>query len=306
MDAVLGRLQRGHGDPTLRRGPTGWWRAINTPDGPALVHFEGLGDDVRVSAAGDGAAWALDHAPDHVGANDRPEEFIPDHELVARALRRRDVRVGATGLLAESLACSIIEQRVTGAEAFTSIRRLVRRWGTPAPGAEAAEHPAHGMFAAPIARQWASIPSWEFLQAGVDEGRSATVRRALAKVPALERVLSRRATRSDDTPGEVLGQALRTLPGIGAWTAAKVRQQVLGDPDAWSVDDYHVPGMISAHLGGEAAEALEVFRPHRYRVEIALMGMPGPERHGPRRSLPTHLPVRGGWRGTEGRIGHGR
>ena len=300
MDAVLGRLQRGHGDPTLRRVPYGWWRALNTPDGPALVHFERSDRDVRVTAVGDGATWALDRAPAQLGADDHPEQFAPDHRLLSAVLHRRSVRCGASGLLAESLACSIIEQRVTGVEAFTSIRRLVRRYGTPAPGAEAQDHPAHGMFAAPTAQEWAAVPSWQFLQVGVDEGRSATLRRAMAKVAALERVLARTNAQPGTAQGEVLEQALRTLPGIGPWTAAKVRQQALGDPDAWSVDDYHVPRMVAHQLGGDPAEALEVFRPHRYRVEIALMVVGMPERHGPRRSLPTHMPVRGGWRGRHG------
>lgn len=300
MDAVLGRLQRGHGDPTLRRASNGWWRAINTPDGPALVHFERSDLNVRVTAVGDGASWALDRAPAQLGADDHPEQFTPDHRLLRAVLRRRSVRCGASGLLAESLAFSIIEQRVTGAEAFTSIRRLVRRYGTPAPGAEAQDHPAHGMVAAPAAQQWASIPSWQFLQAGVDEGRSATLQRAMAKVRAFERVLARTSAPPGTGQGEVLEQALRTLGGIGPWTAAKVRQQTLGDPDAWSIDDYHVPRMVSDHLGGDPAEALDVFRPHRYRVEIALMAVGMPERHGPRRSLPTHVPVRGGWRGRHG------
>lgn len=300
MDAILGRLQRGHGDPTLRRVPDGWWRAIHTPDGPALLHLERSDQDVLVHAGGDGARWAVDQAPAQLGADDHPEQFTPDHRLLSAVLRRRNVRCGGSGLLAESLAFSVIEQRVTGAEAFTSIRRLVRAYGTPAPGAEAHDHPAHGMVAAPTAQEWASIPSWQFLQAGVDEGRSATLRHALAKVPALERVLARTGAQPGTGCGNVLDQALRTLPGIGPWTAAKVRQQVLGDADAWSVDDYHVPRMISDHLGGDPAEALDVFRPHRYRVEIALMALGMPERHGPRRSLPTHVPVRGGWRGRHG------
>lgn len=300
LDATLGRLQRGHGDPTLRRVPTGWWRAVNTPDGPGLSHFERSGDDVLVQSFGDGADWARGLASGLVGADDHPELFTPDHAVLAGLLRRRTVRLGRTGVLAESLAASIIEQRVTGAEAFTSIRRLIKGYGTAAPGAEATTHPAHGMYASPTAEQWAAIPSWQYLQAGVDEGRSATVRRALTRAAALERVLARHASDPVTDRGEVLDEALRTLSGVGVWTAAKVRQQVLGDPDAWSVDDYHVPGMISAHLGGEPDEALEVFRPHRYRVEVALMMLGMPERHGPRRSLPTHLPVRGGW-GRHGR-----
>lgn len=91
--------------------------------------------------------------------------------------------------------------------------------------------------------------------------------------------------------------ALRSLPGIGPWTAARVRQQALGDPDAWSIGDYHVPRAISFALCGEeldddgCAELLEPFAGHRYRVEL-LLAQAGDrrERRGPRRSLPAHLP----------------
>ncbi|MGD7732575.1 DNA-3-methyladenine glycosylase family protein [Propionibacteriaceae bacterium G57] len=308
LDGILGRLQRGHGDPTTRLAAGSWWRAAITPDGPVLLRLTRTDEDVTAEALGDGAAWALDRAPLLLGVDDRPDDFTPDHDLLAVLLRRRSTRIGGTGLLAESLAQTIIEQKVTGAEAFTSIRRLVRRFGEQPPGIDPddAAHPAAGMVAAPAAGQWAAIPSWEYLQAGVDERRAGTIARAMAKVGAFERVLARAADEPVTPRGEALERALRTLPGIGPWTAAKVRQNVLGDPDAWSIDDYHVPGMVSAHLadGGDPGEALEPFRPHRWRVEIALMGLGLPERHGPRRTLPSHLPVRGGW--TAGGRGQGR
>lgn len=295
LDAVLGRLQRGAGDPTLRRTPGGWWQALTTPEGPALVHLWGAGEDVHADARGDGARWALERVPTLVGAHDRPEEFASDHPVLAPLLRRRDVRLGATGLLDQTLPSAILEQKVTGAEAFTAIRRLSRRFGSVAPGSADERHPAQRMVCGPDAATWARIPTWEFLQAGADERRALVVHRAMARVDAFERLLERHARAGTTERGEALERGLRTIPGIGAWTAAVVRQHVLGDPDAWTIGDYHVPGMISLHLGGDAAEALEPFRPHRFRAEIALGALGLPERHGPRRTLPTHLPVRGGW-----------
>lgn len=300
----MGRLRRGHGDPTLRFRQGSWWWAAQTADGPALLELARDGDAVRVRATGDGAGWALAQAPVLVGAEDRPEDFsghpaLAARPALARVARRAELRVGGTGLLADAIAKNVIEQKVTGVEAFTGIRRLVRRHGVPAPGTHDESHPAHGVFAGPTAQQWAAVPSWEFLQAGVDERRASVLRRTMVRVPALERVLERCAGDPVGVRGQALENALRTVPGIGPWTAAKVRQQVLGDPDAWSVDDYHVPGIIASRLGGEASEALEPFRPHRFRVELLVMSLGMPERHGARRSLPTHLPVRGGWRGRE-------
>lgn len=293
LDAVMGRLQRGHGDPTLQHAPGGWWRASVTPEGPVLLRLWRVDGDVHATATGDGAGWALDQADELVGARDRPEEFEPPPGLV-RVGARPELRLGATGLLAESLAPVVVEQRVTGAEAFTSIRRLARRFGTPAPGAPEG-HVAARMVCPPDADGWARIPSWEFLRVGVDEGRARTIHGVMARVASIERLVARAA---ESERGEVLERALRSLPGIGPWTAAKARQQVLGDADAWSVDDYHVPGLVTHYFGGDdAAAAMEPYRPHRYRIELLLMSRGMPERHGPRRSLPTHLPVRGGWHG---------
>lgn len=288
LDVCLGRLRRGGGDPTLRRIGDVWWRATVTPLGGALVRLADVGADAEVTAWGEGAAWALDQAPRLLGCEDEAD-FHPDHELLAMLVRRNpSVRVGATDLVCESLLPSVVEQKVTGAEAFRSITQLTRRFSEVAPGpARVAGHPAEGMRLPLTADQWAAIPSWDYLKSGVEQKRSATLVGAARRGRAVERCGGR-----PDADA-----ALRSLPGIGAWTSARARQQALGDPDAWSVGDYHVPGAISLALCGEklddggCAELLEPFAGHRYRVEL-LVGLSGVrvERHGPRRSLPTHLP----------------
>mgnify|MGYP002653657033 CR=1 FL=1 len=64
----------------------------------------------------------------------------------------------------------VIEQKVTGAEAFRAQRLLVRRFGTPAPGpAQQVGAGAYGMVCPPTAEQWARVPSWEWLRAGVEQ-----------------------------------------------------------------------------------------------------------------------------------------
>ncbi|HIW28721.1 MAG TPA: DNA-3-methyladenine glycosylase 2 family protein [Candidatus Luteococcus avicola] len=289
LDLLLGRLHRGPGDPTMRRMGRVWWRASLTPAGAALVQFIPEGADVRVRAWGEGSVWALDQAPRLLGADDHPDEFHTDHPVVAVLVRRHPwLRVGATDLVAEALLPSVLEQRVTGAEAFRSHRLLVRRHGRPAPGPAAQPgHPAHGMVVPPSAREWALIPSWEYLGVGVEQARSRTLVGAAQRARALEASLHR------PDPGA----ALRSLPGIGPWTAARTLQAAHGDPDAWSTGDYHVPGFITHALVGEklgqddAEEVLAGFTGHRYRVEL-LVWLSGisPERHGPRKSLPTHLP----------------
>jgi len=64
----------------------------------------------------------------------------------------------------------------------------------------------------------------------------------------------------------------------------------LGDADAVSVGDYHLPNVASWHLAGEPRgtdermlELLEPFRPHRGRVlRLLQVGAGGAPRRGPR------------------------
>ncbi|WP_229120051.1 DNA-3-methyladenine glycosylase family protein [Enemella evansiae] len=285
----LGRLRRGPGDPTHRFVDGCWWRASSTPEGSALLAIR-CTDEVRGYAWGAGADWVLEQLPELLGDGDDPAGFHVAHPLLAEARRRHPgLRVGRTGLVTESLVPAVLEQKVTGAEAYRAHRLLIRRYGSPAPGpAQEVGAGAYGMVCPPTAEQWARVPSWEWLRAGVEQKRSRAAIGAVRRAAALERTLAR--------PSAAAHAALCSLPGIGAWTSAEVRQRAHGDPDAWSTGDYHVPGMITLALTGEvldndaAEEVLEPYRGHRYRVQqlIELAGA-RPERHGPRRSLPTHV-----------------
>jgi 3-methyladenine DNA glycosylase/8-oxoguanine DNA glycosylase len=87
---------------------------------------------------------------------------------------------------------------------------------------------------------------------------------------------------------------LRSLPGIGQWTSAEVRQRAVGDPDALSVGDYNLPKAVGWTLAGQRgtddAGMLELLAPYtgqRYRVQRLIeLGGSAPPRRGPR------LPVR--------------
>jgi len=51
---------------------------------------------------------------------------------------------------------------------------------------------------------------------------------------------------------EVAVSRLTTYPGIGPWTAAEGTARALGDADAVSVGDYHLPNLVAWALAGEA------------------------------------------------------
>lgn len=287
---VLAQLRHGPGDPSYRVAPDGTvWRGVRTPAGPATLAVAPLGPDGEILARawGEGSGWALDAVPRMLGAEDDVTGFRPRHDAVARLWRRFSAwRLGASGLVWESLLPVVIEQRVTGAEAFSSYRRLVQRFGEPAPGAPDELR----LWVAPAPRDVLGVPSWEWLRIGVDHGRSAPLLRAARVAPALERAAGGGAAELD--------RALRTIPGIGVWTSAEVRARVVGDADAVSFGDYHVARNVGYELTGTAtddagmARLLAPYAPHRHRVQrLVELGGVGVPRRGPRMSVRTHLPV---------------
>ena len=287
---VLRTHRRGAGDPTYRIDAAGGhWRGIRTPVGPATLHVRALAREgtVRAEAWGPGAAWVLDAVPAMLGADDDPSGFEPGHPVVEAAWRRfGQWRVGRTGLVMEALTPAVIEQKVTGQEAFAGFRMLVHRYGERAPGPGVEQK----LWVQPSADTVRQVPSWEWLRMHVDPARSRALVTAARVADALERTVG--------LPGDEVEKRLTSLPGIGVWTAAEVRQRAHGDADAVSFGDYHITKNVGWALTGQEvdddglAELLEPYRPHRYRVQrlVELAGLSRP-RHGPRMAPRRHLPV---------------
>lgn len=268
----------------MRLWDRGCWRATRTPDGPATLALTADGGRVEAQAWGQGAAWALEHVPDLLGAHDETlGEFDPPPGLVRDLLhgRRHEVRIGRSLAVAEALAPTVLEQRVTGAGARRSWRWLIRRFGEPAPG------PVDGLLLPPSPEVLASIPSWTFHRAGVERKRAETITRAMS-----------RACRLEEATTMSLPDAharLRAFPGIGVWTANEVALVALGDPDAVSVGDFHLKNIVAYALAGEPRatdermlELLEPYAGHRARavrlIERAGIGAP---RYGPKVETPS-------------------
>ncbi len=283
LAATLGPMRRGSGDPTHIVQPGGTvWRGTRTPAGPATLrlHADAAAGTVDARAWGAGAGWVLDSVPRLLGAGDDPAGFRPDHPLLRDMWRRhRDLRVPRSGLVLEALMPAVLEQKVTGREAWRAWRYLLRRYGEPAPGPAAVLPP--GLRVPPEPGAWRRVPSWEWHRAGVDQSRSRTAVTAAGSAGRLERLTGLGHTEAT--------ARLRSLPGVGAWTAAEVAQRALGDPDAVSVGDFHLSSLVGWALVGEKVdddamlELLEPYRGHRYRAVrlIELSGL-GPPRHGPR------------------------
>lgn len=283
---TLAPLRRGRHDPTFRVEDSGVWRTTRTPAGGATLLLRRVGEAIEATAWGEGAEWAIDALPDLLGAGDDLNGFdVSGTPFLAEAARRTaGMRMLRTGRVLEALIPAILEQKVTGVESRRAWRTLVTRYGDPAPG------PAPiGMRVPPDADAWRRIPSWEWHRAGVGPNRSAAILRAVAVAPALERTLAH------GRGGPVVEAALRTLPGVGVWTAAETMQRAHGDPDSPSVGDYHLPSLVGWALTGRPVdddgmlELLERWRGHRHRV-VRLIEASGFEkpRFGPRMTIQDH------------------
>jgi 3-methyladenine DNA glycosylase/8-oxoguanine DNA glycosylase len=276
LGATLGPVRRGSLDPTMQLDARECWRATRTPEGLATLHVWLTGSALEAEAWGPGAGWALEHAGELAGLDDDVAGFQPAHPLVRELHRRHParIRIGRTRAVAEALVPTILEQKVTGLEARRTYRWLVHRLGEAAPGPAELKVP-------PSPATLASTPSWVFHRANLERKRSDTIARCMA-----------RAVRLEETTAMSLPDAYRRLqafPGVGPWSAAEVAVIALGDVDAVSVGDYHLPHQVSWALTGEPRgtdermlELLEPFRGHRARVLRLLTALGGPPRRGPR------------------------
>jgi 3-methyladenine DNA glycosylase/8-oxoguanine DNA glycosylase len=269
--------QRGPGDPTMRVVAGRIVRATRTADGPATVALQMVTGGLEAEAWGPGADRVLDAVPALIGVDDDRSGFESRlHPLVAELDRhQRGIRIGRTGAVVEALVPAILEQKVTGTEAWRGLRGLVRGWGEPAPG-------PFGLRLLPEPSVLAAIPYHAFHPIGVERRRADLVRRVADRAARFEEVLG--------LSRDAAYARLTALPGLGPWTAAEVMLRAAGDPDAVSVGDFHLPNLVAFALAGEIRgtnermlELLEPWRGHRARV-IRLLETSGlrPPAFGPR------------------------
>lgn len=276
LGLTLGPHLRGRVDPAMRLARDHAVRATRTPDGPATVELRLRGDRLEIEAWGPGAARALEAAPALAGVDDPSAAFRLTHPLLVTLDRRLPgLRIGRTGAVLEALIPAILEQKVTGTEARRGYRGLIARWGEPAPG-------PFGLRLLPPPETIAAIPYHALHAFGVERRRADLIRTVAARATRFEEIV--------DLPLTDAYRRLTALSGIGPWTAAEVAFRTLGDTDAVSVGDYHLPSLVAFAFTGERhgsdarmLELLEPYRPHRARV-IRLLEAGGvrPAPHGPR------------------------
>jgi 3-methyladenine DNA glycosylase/8-oxoguanine DNA glycosylase len=326
LKQTMSPLLRGTMDPTHRWEGAAFWRTVNTSAGAATLHLVERGGEIHATAWGfvggadaegtSAAEIAIAGVPELCGAGDDWTGLdLAAHPFLAETRRRSPgLLLCRTNAVFEALIAAILEQKVTGIEARRAWRYLLAKYGTEPPG------PApQGMRVLPDAAVWRRIPSWEWHKAGVGPQQSETAVRAAGVAESLERTLvadtvadGAAGTISGTASGTVSGTAtavvpvasrggatvaakLRSLRGIGVWTAAETQQRSHGDPDSPSVGDYHLPAIVGYAFRGEPVdddgmlELLEPYAGHRHPVVRLILqsGVTKPK-FGPRMQIRDH------------------
>ncbi len=274
--STLGTIAILPGDPTVRLGPGRFERATITPEGVGTIRASWTEGDpaAQVETAGDGAEWLLARAGRLLGCDDDVVGFEPTTQPLRDLWRRhRGDRIARTGTLWHDLAWFIVQQRINTTDAATQWRRLVTDLGSPAPGAS-------GLTVPPSPPIVAGLTYHHFHRYGIERQRADHLRNAARAVTRLHSLV--------DGGGEPALTALRTVRGIGPWTASCVAAQTWGERDTVIVGDDGIPSTIAWLLAREPRaddirmlELLEPYRPHRYRVlRLAIAsGVRPPRRH---------------------------
>ena len=279
LSASLSPLVRGHGDRTIRLARDRAWWATRTTAGPATVGLTVTRGRLRVDAWGSGAEVALGRVPRLFSDSTHALADAADPRIAALSRRRPGVRILRTGAVMESLIAAILEQKVTGTEAHRAWHGLVRRYGEPAPGPSEL-----GLRLLPAPATLAALPYWAYHPLGLERRRADLIRAISRDAAAFERLA--------DGPLPAAYARLQAIPGIGPWTAAEVGVRALGDMDAVSVGDFHLPHLVAYALAGEPratdARMLQLLEPYRGRRALVvrlleLSGVRAP-RYGPRLS----------------------
>jgi 3-methyladenine DNA glycosylase/8-oxoguanine DNA glycosylase len=289
----IGAIPFSRHDPCARVAEGAFWWATRTPAGPATLCLRKDGPQLVATGHGPGAEWVVAQADGVAGLRDDPTGFaeVADrHPVVAELARRHaGLRLPSTGRVFHRLVRTVLEQKVSGKEAYRSYAGVVRHFAEPAPG------PLSGLVLPPDPEAVAATPYWVFHRFNIEQKRADALCRAALAATALEAC-------PDAT---TLTARLTSIRGIGPWTAAEVTRVVFSDPDAVSVGDYHIPHMVAWALAGQVRagaregapgvlapadvrmlELLEPFQGHRGRVCVLLekSGHAAP-RFGPRMAV---------------------
>lgn len=277
--STLGPLSMLSDDPTVRLRPGRFERATVTPDGigALTVTWDVGGSDAQVETYGDGADWLAERAPALLGCADDVAGFAPTASPLRELWARHSGdRIGRTATLWHDLAWFILQQRVRRQEASAQWRRFVTALGTPGPGPS-------GLVAPPDPAVLARLAYHDLHQFGIERQRADHLLHAARAARQLQRLV--------DADVDRALPALRSVRGIGPWTASCLVTHTWGARDTVILGDDGIPSLVAWLLAGERraddarmVELLEPYRPHRARVvRLAFLSGVRPPRRAPGR-----------------------
>jgi AraC family transcriptional regulator of adaptative response / DNA-3-methyladenine glycosylase II len=139
---------------------------------------------------------------------------------------------------------AILGQQISVAAATTIAGRVASRWGTPIDHANGLTH----LF--PTPPQIVNAPLEE---AGIISSRATTLRSVAKAIISGQLVFD----------GVSTGQALRSIPGIGDWTAQYVLMRALNEPNAFPSGDLVLKRMAGGCTAAVLERRSEAWRPWR-------------------------------------------
>jgi AraC family transcriptional regulator of adaptative response / DNA-3-methyladenine glycosylase II len=146
----------------------------------------------------------------------------------------------------------ILGQQVTVKAARTLVQRLVNRFGTP--------------IATPYPALTHLFPDAATLAAADPEviGKLGIVRQRVGALQALARaVAADRLALHRGAPLEPTLALLRSLPGVGEWTAQVIAMRALAWPDAWPAGDIGLMNALGTRDPKQVMALAEPWRPWR-------------------------------------------
>ena len=174
---------------------------------------------------------ALAAVPELLGLRDGATDPLPNHHPLVARLEKvyPGVRIPRTGAVIESLVPAILEQKVTGREAHRALFGLIAVHGEPAPGPP-------DLAVAPTAHAGDARP------AALLRLPPVRCRAAPGRPHPPGHVRARPGSRGSSTCRRPMPKrACAPCPGSGRGPSAEVAVRALGDEDAVSVGDFHLP-----------------------------------------------------------------
>lgn len=231
-------------------GCSGWVAVMPEADRPALrvAVSDSLSSLLPAVRARVQRVFDLDCDPHHIGA-----------ALGVLASRRPGLRLPGTFDGFEAAVRAILGQQITVRAAHTIAGRFAAAFGEPIVAPHAALR-----FVFPTAARVAALVPSDIAQLGVVSARA----RAIIAVAS---ALHEGSLRLDPgAPVDATLRTLRSLPGIGEWTAQYLAMRALGWPDAFPHTDFGVLKALGEKDPKRALAHAERWRPWRAYAVIHL------------------------------------